>query len=243
MKKMFFILLTTTMFMFSCEPSQTNDFDQTKAKSSKSSLVSPSNPSNEYDYIGQRHNDSLFQLVTTVDPNLIDSEYISDRYYYSGAPSFSDLESILSQMNYDSEDYTGKMKTLFDNNPNLFLVFNDISDLIKSDDNLQQKVNQIISYENSFDFSAFTSNQKIALKSMFSVARHSMVLWASEDEGGVDLLSKGSQFKVKYIGGSMRTHQIVCSDIWGTLGGALVGGPGAAFFSGAWSSAATWIMS
>ena len=229
-------------FMVSCEKNLSSVQDK-KVELKSIPTVDPSNSTNEFDYIGQRHNELLYDLVTSVNPNMIDPNYIYDLYYYSGAPSFSDLENILSQKNYDSEDYTGKMKTLFDNNPALFVVYADISELIEGDGNLQQKVDQIISYENSFDFSNFTSNQKVALKAMFSVARHSMVLWESKDEGGVDLLGKGSQFKVKYIGGSMRTHQIVCSDIWGTLGGALVGGPGGALFSGAWSSATTWLMS
>lgn len=243
MKKMMYLVTTTLMIMVGCETKQSCDLDQIKAKTSKSSLVSPSNSTNEYDYIGQRHNDSLLQLVTTFDPNLIDSEFIYNLYYYEGAPSFLDLESVLSQMNSNSDDYTGKMKTLFDNNTTLFLVLDDILDLIKSDINLQQKVNQIISYENSFDYSVLTSNQKIALKAMFSVARHSMVLWENENEGGIDLMSKGIQFKVNYIGGNQRTHNIVLADIWGTLGGALVGGPGGALFSGVWGSATYWLTS
>lgn len=73
---------------------------------------------------------------------------------------------------------------------------------------------------------------------MFSVARYSTVLWATEDQGGLGYLNAKEP---NYIGGSKKTHDIVMSDIGGTYTSALfTGNPLVALAGGALSSAWTW---
>lgn len=244
MKRVFFAIITLiSLIMVSCESNKQSDFKPVSTSRIKS-VVLPSNSSNAYDYIGQLHNDSLYVLVTTSDPSKISKEYIYNRYYSTGISfTLEQVESILSQVAIDPKDYTGYMKTLYDNNQAVMPALNDVLEIVNSDSSLQSKVSQIISYENSYNFSSHSQNHVIALKAMFSVARHSMVLWATEEQGGVDLSSKGKQLKVNYIGGNPRTHAIVTADIWGALGGALTGGPGSALVGAIWGSGIEWMTS
>lgn len=232
-------LLVVAMFMVSCEKGskETKTADDENSGTLRTSLVSAANPLNEYDYIGQAHNAQLMHFIDSVTSILpIDSTDIYNYFYVSGLPSFSYFNVMRAQRTVEPKEYVGLMSSIYNENSVLFPYIDVINSIVNSSSLLQGKINALISYENTINYSNFTTKQAMALKAAISVARYSSVLWASKEDGGL------GYYENNYKSGSRDINPIVAEDIWGTLGSALfTGNPFTAIAGGLVSSGIYWL--
>lgn len=225
------------MILVSCE--KTSTIDQTNLNSGfnvteRTSLISPANPLNQYDYVGQTHNRELMHFIDSILPKPpIEDTIIYNRFYVQGMPSYVELVELLSQREYDPTNYTPLMAQLYRENSVLFPYLNNVNSIVNGNYTLQQKIDALKYYENSINYSIFTANQTMALKAAISVARYSSVLWASQGEGGLGY----NDIKIE----SRDINPIVSEDIWGTLAGAwFTANPLTAIAGGIVSSGVYW---
>jgi len=236
----FLVLGITTLI--SCEKDnvkQVNSVSEVDKYSTNSILVDPTNTSNEYDYIGKEHNEMLVYFVDSViNPSSLEEHFVYDYYFVEGLPTEGQMINIIKQANYNPDDYTGLMAELYNENIEIYNYYIDVLTVLNNSESIQSKVISILALENSIDYTLFNSHQNMAIKSMFSVARHSTVLWATVGQGGLGCRRVSEP---NYIGGSERSHDIVMADIGGTLTSALfTGNPFTALAGGACSSAWEW---
>ncbi|MDZ7848865.1 MAG: hypothetical protein U5L96_20240 [Owenweeksia sp.] len=145
------------------------------------STIDPSNSENEYDYIGSSHNAELIAFVDSMkEADSHESDFIYDLYYVEGLPSKSEMENVAEQSDFDQTEYTGIMDSLYSEHTDAFAHYLEVREIVKNDSTLQKKVNAIRNYENDLDYSGYTAEEEKALKAMFSVARHTIILWGSE---------------------------------------------------------------
>lgn len=217
------LLMGITVFV-GCEKESnlsqiTIEKDETIEKSVINYEINPSNPLNEFDYIGQEHNIKLVNFIDSViDHTTLEEHFVYNYFYIDGVPTEENIVNIIKQSSYNPDEYSGFMLEMYNENVSIFSHYLMVVSIINNSDSISSKVNSIISYENSIDYTGYTNEENLALKSMFSVARYSTVLWATEDQGGLGYLKANEP---NYIGGSKKTHDIVMADISSTYIGAL----------------------
>ena len=105
MKKLFKIMLIATMsiMIISCKKEISTEIEN--HKNSQQSIVDPSNPSNEYDYIGEIHNIELIKYVDSMKlkPYTCNEECVYDLFYVQGLPDIEDFSNIIQEANYEPE--------------------------------------------------------------------------------------------------------------------------------------------
>jgi hypothetical protein len=240
-----FLVIAGTIIL-SCKKNLSDDSERIQDRiiaTLKSSMVSPSNPYNEYDYIGMSHNDKLIYFVNSHNKSLShDFDSIYALFYIEGLPSKIDFLNMIDQANVDPEKYTGFLDSLYEKNLNLFKHYLFVRNVVNDSIALSEKVKTIFEYENTLDYSNLSSDKIMALKAAFSVARYSLVLWAPLEEGGLGCGGLGNQME-NYIGGKKKTHDIVMADIGGAYTSALfTGNPFIALAGGGLSSGWTWLF-
>ncbi len=204
--------------------------------------VDPTNVRNDFDYIGDEHNLALIQYVDSLTSTQMnfDADYAYDRFYSEELPEREDFLMMVKQFRDESHsDYTGLADSLYRANVQLFIHFFNLIEIVEADQNLDFKVEAVNAYEDNLDYSSLPPEEELALEAMFSVARHSMVLWETTAQDG---LGYGDTVTSKrYIGGSKDTHDIVLADIGGVFGAALfTGNPFCALAGGVVASAWEW---
>lgn len=225
----------------SCEKS--SELNQT-IKSEEPTLkavISPSNDLNEFDYIGQTHNELLVSFIdSTRASGSTEHPTLYQNFYVEGLVDENTLTSILQQVNYNPENYTGIMDSLYSARPDLFEHYLSIRDVMNDSSSLEEKLANLRDYENGIDYTVLSDSDNLIIKATFSTARYSLYLWSEREEGG---LGYGSTLNKKYIGGNKKTHDIVMSDIGGCYTSALfTWNPATAIAGGACSSAWTYLF-
>lgn len=239
LRKLSVSLLMLAMVLVGCEKSSFNSDTVNNKKYGKSG-TEPANVDNAYDFIGKSHNDQLMTFVDSMKSSgSYEYNFIYDHFYVKGMLDKVHFESVIIQANYDPNNYTGIMDSLYSVHSELFEQYLYIRSIVNDSNDLKSKINALIAHENDLDYSNYNSNESMALFATFSVARYSMYLWASSEEGGLHY-NKGGNLN-KYIGGNKKTHDIVMADIGGTFTSALfTWNPATALAGGVASSAWEW---
>lgn len=235
------LLIMITIFTFvGCERNSDENFN-TKIEYRAYELGNPPiNMNNPYDYIGESHNEKLITFIDSVNLHNDDRfKFSYEKFYVKGLPNENIFTNIINLSNSEPDNYTGLMDSLYKVYPDLYEHYFVIRNIVNDTTILTNKINALISYENSLNSTNLNKDNLMALQSTFSVARYSLYLWSTKEEGGLGY-RKEDRHK-DYIGGSKETHDIVMADIGGTFTSALfTWNPFTALAGGAASSAWEW---
>lgn len=233
--------VVSLVLTISCEKSTELNQATNSEEPALKAIVSPSNELNEFDYIGQSHNQLLVSFIDSMRAsNSTEHPTLYQSFYVEGLIDENSLTSILEQVNYNPEEYTGIMDSLYTARPDLFEHYLFIRDVMNDSSSLEEKLDNLLNYENEIDYAVLSDSDNLIIKATFSTARYSLYLWSEREEGG---LGYGSTSNKKYIGGNKKTHDIVMADIGGCYTSALfTWNPATAIAGGACSSAWTYLF-
>lgn len=177
----------------SCSKEDNNlDNQLSNDKTYRGDIVDPSNADNPFDSAGVVHNDSLKMFIDSVlipNKDSITHQDVVDFFGFSSADSsriFKNYRSSnISYPNYDESQ--NSFNDYYEADSSMFLFYYDLREYINDTSlSLAAKVDSIRNYENSFDFSGFSNDQKKVAQIAASIGRYSIVFWAPSAEGGLN---------------------------------------------------------
>ena len=179
-----------TVSIDSCKKMTDTENANISSVSNKKNYTLASNPSNEYDFFGEKHNESLmpaFSDKLTVNSSKEDCY----NYFNISTEGRNFLNQVIPFVHVSPSEYVGLMKEMYNENPKMFEYLESIRKIIKnSKGNLHKMIEGIKDFEKNYPYEIFPEEQRVYLKLTSSIARHSLYLWAPIEQGGLGYFAK-----------------------------------------------------
>lgn len=169
----------------SCTTSEDEDHSDPNFLNAKNQII-PNNNENEFDFAGEHHNSKLIVFVD--DYLLRDSIQSSEDVfnYFEASPKLSEIILAHDEMFRDDPiEFERICSDVYNADPIIHEYFKNLQGIAEaSNSTLEQKLEGIREFEHDFEYENYPTNIQECLKSMSSVARFSLLLWAPINEGG-----------------------------------------------------------
>ena len=182
------------MCFLSCEKSDSPDPTRSLISADSNQLqysvtIDPSNSNNPEDQGGQDHNDALDDLFNTVSLATLRTYDEHDVFDFYGITDQDLQHAIMTGIRIKWQmpaDYDSEVTAVYESNTAGFEYYYALRDIIENTSyTLNQKIVEIKKFENSYDYSALSSDMAKTLSITSSIARYSLYYWGPTSQGGL----------------------------------------------------------
>lgn len=190
-------------------------------------VLTVGNVNNPYDSEGQQHNTMLISFIDEVlvennnyNPTetggVSDYQEVFDHFEDNSTQTIDNFTTHLHKDHLELSEYSASMITLYNNNTYAFNKYFEIKNVLEDNITAQAKINEIKLIEADILADNLNSDLEEVLLTASSIARWSIYLWISTDEGGLGKFDEINNVAAPGVDG----YAVARADVWGAATGA-----------------------